>query len=191
MKTLLSIFCSKSLLFHSSFLSFFFCIWQSKTVSVFCTGVLVTDLAIALLHKAILESPEKQLTLNEIYNWFTRMFAYFRRNAATWKVRLSPPPAFALCHVQNRPCWWHKLSRRGDMRNLDRQLWHVPGALSAGTIWYLAEKIPLPLKTTNWIPIIGFYVLWLCHEFLCVVATSRETQALQPERIRKLKKKKR
>lgn len=65
-------------------------------MSVFCTGVLVTDLAIALLHKAILESPEKQLTLNEIYNWFTRMFAYFRRNAATWKVRLSPPPAFAL-----------------------------------------------------------------------------------------------
>ncbi|CAL8379452.1 unnamed protein product [Boreogadus saida] len=31
--------------------------------------------------QAILESPEKQLTLNEIYNWFTRMFAYFRRNA--------------------------------------------------------------------------------------------------------------
>lgn len=46
MKTLLWIFCSKSLLFHSSFLSFF-CIWQSKTVSVFCTGVLVTDLAIS------------------------------------------------------------------------------------------------------------------------------------------------
>lgn len=38
------------------------------------------------LMQAILESPEKQLTLNEIYNWFTRMFAYFRRNAATWKV---------------------------------------------------------------------------------------------------------
>jgi hypothetical protein len=40
--------------------------------------------------QAILESPEKQLTLNEIYNWFTRMFAYFRRNAATWKVRRAP-----------------------------------------------------------------------------------------------------
>lgn len=40
------------------------------------------------LIQAILESPEKQLTLNEIYNWFTRMFAYFRRNAATWKVML-------------------------------------------------------------------------------------------------------
>lgn len=40
----------------------------------------------SLIRQAILESPEKQLTLNEIYNWFTRMFAYFRRNAATWKV---------------------------------------------------------------------------------------------------------
>ncbi|XP_051946737.1 forkhead box protein P1a isoform X3 [Xyrauchen texanus] len=39
----------------------------------------------ALIRQAILESPEKQLTLNEIYNWFTRTFAYFRRNAATWK----------------------------------------------------------------------------------------------------------
>lgn len=48
--------------------------------------------------QAILESPEKQLTLNEIYNWFTRMFAYFRRNAATWKVifflSLIPPNVF-------------------------------------------------------------------------------------------------
>lgn len=39
----------------------------------------------ALIRQAILESPEKQLTLNEIYNWFTRTFVYFRRNAATWK----------------------------------------------------------------------------------------------------------
>lgn len=36
--------------------------------------------------QAILESPDRQLTLNEIYNWFTRKFAYFRRNTATWKV---------------------------------------------------------------------------------------------------------
>lgn len=38
------------------------------------------------LFQAIFESPRNQLTLNEIYNWFTRNFAYFRRNAATWKV---------------------------------------------------------------------------------------------------------
>lgn len=33
-----------------------------------------------------MDSPEQQLTLNEVYSWFTRKFAYFRRNAATWKV---------------------------------------------------------------------------------------------------------
>lgn len=36
--------------------------------------------------QAIMETSDMQLTLNDIYNWFTRTFAYFRRNAATWKV---------------------------------------------------------------------------------------------------------
>ncbi|KTG44871.1 hypothetical protein cypCar_00006939 [Cyprinus carpio] len=40
----------------------------------------------SMIRWAILESPEKQLTLNEIYHWFTRMFFYFRHNTATWKV---------------------------------------------------------------------------------------------------------
>ncbi|VDO99877.1 unnamed protein product [Soboliphyme baturini] len=39
----------------------------------------------SLIRQAIMESKEKQLTLNEIYNWFQDTFAYFRRNAATWK----------------------------------------------------------------------------------------------------------
>ena len=37
--------------------------------------------------QAIIESTDKQLSLNEIYNWFQSTFAYFRRNAATWKVQ--------------------------------------------------------------------------------------------------------
>lgn len=41
----------------------------------------------ALIRQAINESPSRQLTLNEIYNWFQANFAFFRRNAATWKVR--------------------------------------------------------------------------------------------------------
>ncbi|KAE8746534.1 hypothetical protein FOCC_FOCC006768 [Frankliniella occidentalis] len=40
----------------------------------------------SLIRQAIIESPDKQLTLNEIYNWFQNTFCYFRRNAATWKV---------------------------------------------------------------------------------------------------------
>ncbi|KAK2091568.1 hypothetical protein P7K49_030852 [Saguinus oedipus] len=51
----------------------------------------------SLIRQAILESPEKQLTLNEIYNWFTRMFAYFRRNAATWKVYGKAVPLWLKC----------------------------------------------------------------------------------------------
>ena len=37
--------------------------------------------------QAIIESTDRQLTLNEIYTWFQNNFAYFRRNAATWKVK--------------------------------------------------------------------------------------------------------
>ncbi|XP_023241921.1 forkhead box protein P1-like [Centruroides sculpturatus] len=40
----------------------------------------------SLIRQAIVEAPDKQLTLNEIYNWFQNTFCYFRRNAATWKV---------------------------------------------------------------------------------------------------------
>ncbi|XP_067132789.1 forkhead box protein P1-like isoform X2 [Centruroides vittatus] len=39
----------------------------------------------SLIRQAIVEAPDKQLTLNEIYNWFQNTFCYFRRNAATWK----------------------------------------------------------------------------------------------------------
>ncbi|XP_054009323.1 forkhead box protein P1-like isoform X2 [Hylaeus anthracinus] len=42
----------------------------------------------SLIRQSIIESPDKQLTLNEIYNWFQNTFCYFRRNAATWKVYL-------------------------------------------------------------------------------------------------------
>ncbi|XP_076023266.1 forkhead box protein P1-B-like isoform X2 [Genypterus blacodes] len=38
-----------------------------------------------LIRWAILESEDKQCTLNAIYNWFTTMFFYFRHNTATWK----------------------------------------------------------------------------------------------------------
>ena len=50
-------------------------------------GIVSDTLVPSLVSQAILETPDRQLTLNEIYNWFTRMFAYFRRNTATWKVR--------------------------------------------------------------------------------------------------------
>uniref|UniRef100_A0AC35U5J5 Fork-head domain-containing protein n=1 Tax=Rhabditophanes sp. KR3021 TaxID=114890 RepID=A0AC35U5J5_9BILA len=39
----------------------------------------------SLIRQAIMESRDGQLTLNEIYQWFTETFSFFRRNAATWK----------------------------------------------------------------------------------------------------------
>ena len=47
------------------------------------------DLVIFQISQAIIESPDRQLTLHEIYNWFTNTFAYFRRSAASWKVIIS------------------------------------------------------------------------------------------------------
>lgn len=58
-------------------------------------GLLSKPLFDVISFQAIIDSAEHQLTLNEIYSWFTRTFAYFRRNAATWKVTsmpLSPRP---------------------------------------------------------------------------------------------------
>ncbi|XP_046730891.1 forkhead box protein P4 isoform X2 [Silurus meridionalis] len=54
----------------------------------------------SLIRHAILESPERQLTLNEIYNWFTRMFAYFRRNTATWKNAVRHNLSLHKCFVR-------------------------------------------------------------------------------------------
>uniref|UniRef100_A0A8C5E6D5 Fork-head domain-containing protein n=1 Tax=Gouania willdenowi TaxID=441366 RepID=A0A8C5E6D5_GOUWI len=55
---------------------------------------------IPFLFQAILESPDRQLTLNEIYNWFTRKFAYFRRNTATWKNAVRHNLSLHKCFVR-------------------------------------------------------------------------------------------
>uniref|UniRef100_A0A4W3JM82 Forkhead box P4 n=1 Tax=Callorhinchus milii TaxID=7868 RepID=A0A4W3JM82_CALMI len=54
----------------------------------------------SLIRQAILETSDRQLTLNEIYNWFTRMFAYFRRNTATWKNAVRHNLSLHKCFVR-------------------------------------------------------------------------------------------
>ncbi|XP_069040816.1 forkhead box protein P3 isoform X2 [Lepisosteus oculatus] len=54
----------------------------------------------SLIRWAILESPEKQLTLNEIYHWFMRMFFYFRHNTATWKNAVRHNLSLHKCFVR-------------------------------------------------------------------------------------------
>lgn len=56
--------------------------------------------------QSILESPDKQRTLNDIYNWFTSMFFYFRHNSATWKVW---PPLIRMHYTLT--CWCVSIKR--------------------------------------------------------------------------------
>ncbi|KAM3609055.1 uncharacterized protein V6R79_009128 [Siganus canaliculatus] len=53
-----------------------------------------------LIRQAIMETSDMQLTLNEIYNWFTRTFAYFRSNAATWKNAVRHNLSLHKCFVR-------------------------------------------------------------------------------------------
>ncbi|XP_063750860.1 forkhead box protein P1 isoform X3 [Eleginops maclovinus] len=53
-----------------------------------------------LIRWSILESPDKQCTLNEIYNWFTTMFFYFRHNTATWKNAVRHNLSLHKCFVR-------------------------------------------------------------------------------------------
>ncbi|XP_059091213.1 forkhead box protein P1-like isoform X7 [Tigriopus californicus] len=54
----------------------------------------------SLIRQAVIESPDRQLTLHEIYNWFTNTFAYFRRNAASWKNAIRTNLSLHKCFVR-------------------------------------------------------------------------------------------
>ncbi|XP_046839832.1 forkhead box protein P4-like isoform X3 [Xenia sp. Carnegie-2017] len=54
----------------------------------------------SLIRQSILDAPDEQLTLNEIYNWFTDNFAYFRRNTATWKNAVRHNLSLHKCFVR-------------------------------------------------------------------------------------------
>ncbi|KAJ3596920.1 hypothetical protein NHX12_003320 [Muraenolepis orangiensis] len=53
-----------------------------------------------LIRQAIMAASEMQPTLNEIYNWFTRTFAFFRHNAATWKNAVRHNLSLHKCFVR-------------------------------------------------------------------------------------------
>ncbi|XP_061875636.1 forkhead box protein P3, partial [Colius striatus] len=54
----------------------------------------------ALIRWAILESPQRQRPLAEIYLWFSRMFGYFRHNSATWKNAVRHNLSLHKCFVR-------------------------------------------------------------------------------------------
>ncbi|XP_056895653.1 forkhead box protein P1 isoform X1 [Takifugu flavidus] len=53
-----------------------------------------------MIRWSILESPDKQRSLNEIYNWFTTKFSYFRNNTATWKNAVRHNLSLHKCFVR-------------------------------------------------------------------------------------------
>ncbi|XP_054859254.1 forkhead box protein P3 [Eublepharis macularius] len=54
----------------------------------------------ALISSAILGSPKKQLSLSEIYHWFSRNFSYYRCNLPTWKNAIRHNLSLHKCFVR-------------------------------------------------------------------------------------------
>ncbi|XP_053148861.1 forkhead box protein P4-like [Hemicordylus capensis] len=54
----------------------------------------------ALISWAILESPKKQLSLNEIYQWFSKNFGFYRQTIPTWKNAIRHNLSLHKCFVR-------------------------------------------------------------------------------------------
>lgn len=54
----------------------------------------------SLIKQAIVESTDKQLTLNEIYNWFQDRFCYFKPDANSWKNAIRHNLSLHKCFVR-------------------------------------------------------------------------------------------
>jgi len=54
----------------------------------------------SLIRQGVLDSPNGELTLNEIYNWFMKNFAYFRKNTSTWKNAVRHNLSLHKCFVR-------------------------------------------------------------------------------------------
>ncbi|XP_065641018.1 uncharacterized protein LOC100202406 isoform X5 [Hydra vulgaris] len=54
----------------------------------------------SLIRQGVMDSPNGELTLNEIYNWFMKNFAYFRKNTSTWKNAVRHNLSLHKCFVR-------------------------------------------------------------------------------------------
>lgn len=54
----------------------------------------------SLIRQSVLDSPNGELTLNDIYNWFIKNFAYFRKNTSTWKNAVRHNLSLHKCFVR-------------------------------------------------------------------------------------------
>uniref|UniRef100_A0A8C0L6N0 Forkhead box P3 n=1 Tax=Canis lupus dingo TaxID=286419 RepID=A0A8C0L6N0_CANLU len=108
-----------------------------------------------LIRWAILEAPEKQRTLNEIYHWFTRMFAFFRNHPATWKVSSSGGSSgweglkcyhstgqaqeMTACLLPLPPAWLACLPQNAIRHNLSLHKCFVRVESEKGAVWTVDE----------------------------------------------------
>jgi len=53
-----------------------------------------------MIRQAIIETEERQMTLNEIYNWFQNKFCFFRQNGPTWKNAVRHNLSLHKCFVR-------------------------------------------------------------------------------------------
>ncbi|XP_034541845.1 forkhead box protein P2-like isoform X2 [Notolabrus celidotus] len=105
-----------------------------------------------LIRQAIMETSDMQLTLNEIYNWFTRTFAYFRRNAATWKNAVRHNLSLHKCFVRvenvKGAVWTvdeveYQRRRSQKITGSPSLIKHVSSSLSFGTVLNAGLKTAL------------------------------------------------
>ncbi|XP_017716677.1 PREDICTED: forkhead box protein P3 isoform X8 [Rhinopithecus bieti] len=91
-----------------------------------------------LIRWAILEAPEKQRTLNEIYHWFTRMFAFFRNHPATWKVSSSEVAVAGMASsataAQSGQTWGWAYRHIGEEWDVGRWWWLLASEVDAHLI---------------------------------------------------------
>jgi len=53
-----------------------------------------------LIRQAIIQTADRQMTLNEIYNWFQNKFCFFRQNGPTWKNAVRHNLSLHKCFVR-------------------------------------------------------------------------------------------
>ncbi|KAJ6663744.1 hypothetical protein lerEdw1_009823 [Lerista edwardsae] len=75
-----------------------------------------------LITKAIESSPEKRLTLSQIYDWMVRYVPYFKdkgdsNSSAGWKVHLGAPPLLPASPVHTEPWFSEARGKFDDCRS--------------------------------------------------------------------------
>ena len=121
--------------------------WSRNELSFFTFLKACVMLMSSLLSQAILlESPSRQLSLGDIYKWFTTNFKYFRTTSnLTWKVKINKESFQFFCTTDTNMMY---------TRKVDQFCWIFSfmnwSSFSTAHVWYLFLKIEDSISTDNW-----------------------------------------